>query len=109
MSEQILDIFNHLNNLINDWEELKKNINDKIIHYLISFAIKILKLYSDKKNKKNYLLIKRYLIYIKKCFMKYDIRVNTYKNIFKNDNINNIIFAFSTIFVYVIFLEEIEC
>ena len=109
MSEQILDIFNHLNNLINDWEDLKKNINDKIIHYLISFAIKILNIYFDKKIKKNYLLIKRYLIYIKKCFMKYDIRVNTYKNIFKNDNINNIIFAFSTIFVYVIFLEEIEC
>ena len=107
MSEKIIDIFKHMTNFINNWEDLRNNINDNIIYYLISFAQKILKIYIDKKNKKDLIFIKRYLIYAKYFFMKYDISVNAYKTFLKNDNINNIIFTFSIIFVYIIFLEVI--
>ena len=34
---KIMNIFNDMNNIINNWEEVRKGLNDKIIFYLISF------------------------------------------------------------------------
>ena len=107
IDSKMMNIFQQMTSLINNLEGLRNNINDKSLYYLISFAEKVLKIYLDKNKNKNFILVKRYLNYIKKFFLKYDIGMHKYKYS-KNNNINNMIFAFSVIFSYIIFLEVIE-
>ena len=104
---KIMNIINNMKKLINNWEEVRKGLNDKLIFYLISFSEKILKIYMDKNNKKKFILLKRYFRYIKNCFVKFDLGKNEYKYLY-NSNINNVVLIFSVVFTFNILLEMNE-
>ena len=92
-------------------ENIEKLIlnNEKYFNFLYAYTENLVRLYMKNYNKKIFITKRRNILFLKRLFIKNDIRKYNYKNSSQYIAINDKIFIFSSCLVFIIFLEVLKC
>ena len=83
--------------------------NEKYFNFLYAYTENLVRLYMDNYNKKVFRTKRRNILFLKRLFIKNDIRKYNYKNSSQYIAISDKIFIFCSNLVFIIFLEVIKC